>query len=521
MEECTEAESMYPQRKGRKPDVEKPMLPHKWRSCRSTRTTVRVCVLKLRTCMETLCGLEWYCFAALGVLTALLSVLMDLSVTKIIRAHQRVYLHLEGSVLLQFLCWTLYPACLCAVASGLCHHICPFSAGSGIPEVRVLLAGFELPHYLSLTNMFTKSMGLVCSLSAGNTIFLGKVGPFVHVSTMMGAYLSRLCTHVQSQNKADVGDQMMVVSAAVGVASCFGAPISGVLFSIEVACSLFPLKHYLPCFLAAACGALTFRLFAVWSGEEETLQTLFKTNFSTKVPFNPLEILLFGFLGLLCGALSCLYLCCHCRLLRYTRTQPALVRMLTTEKVLYSAVVGFFMACVTFPHFIGQFIASKNTSVLEGPCVEWTSSQLPVLLPLLIFLLLKLWMLLVACTLPIPAGFFMPVFIYGAAVGRLVGESLAYVTLGQNGTAVNPGGYALAESMFLLGCMPRSELLEFIQDQNLVKNLEEVCCIRWPSVLLSSHSTVQQAYSILSVSREQTLFVTDGGKLRGVITWPE
>ncbi|CAL9702460.1 unnamed protein product [Knipowitschia caucasica] len=485
-------------------------------------------------------------------------------------------------------------------------------------------------------------------------------GPFVHVSTMMGSYLSRLCRLLQGQHKADVGDQMLVVSAAVGVASCFGAPISGVLFSMEVVCSLFPLRHYVPCFLAAACGALTFRLYSVWSGEEETLQTLFKTNFSTKFPFNPSEILLFAFLGLLCGAVSCLYLCLHRRLLHFTRTQPVLVRMLTTEKVLYSAAVGFLLACVTFPHFAGRFMASKctmkqlitsllhaeswlspsqNASVpVPGPCEDWTSSELPVLLPLLVFLLLKMWMLLLACTVPIPAGYFMPVFIYGAVLGRTVGESLAYVT-SERSWKVNPGGYALAgaaavsgacthslspallaleltgqfshagpifistlcsnmvsragrrpsfydnlsiskrlphlpslkkvspslglapvgqmlrapsvlvhradgqaqvqtavrsssqalvpvvesdESLCFLGYVPRHELQEFvIQDQNVDKCVGEVCQIQRPTVLLGPHSSVQQVYRILSVSREQTIFVTEGEKLRGAITWPE
>lgn len=49
------------------------------------------------------------------------------------------------------------------------------SSGSGIPEVRTMLAGFEMPHYLSLTNMFTKFLGLICTLAAGSTVFLGKV----------------------------------------------------------------------------------------------------------------------------------------------------------------------------------------------------------------------------------------------------------------------------------------------------------------------------------------------------------
>lgn len=54
-------------------------------------------------------------------------------------------------------------------------HSLYFSSGSGIPEVRTMLAGIDLPHYLSLTNMFTKFLGLTCTLAAGSTVFLGKV----------------------------------------------------------------------------------------------------------------------------------------------------------------------------------------------------------------------------------------------------------------------------------------------------------------------------------------------------------
>lgn len=47
----------------------------------------------------------------------------------------------------------------------------------------------------------------------------------------------------------------------------FLTPPVGVLFSVEVMCSHFALRHYFPCFFSAACGALTFRLFSVWSGD--------------------------------------------------------------------------------------------------------------------------------------------------------------------------------------------------------------------------------------------------------------
>lgn len=108
-----------------------------------------------------------------------------------------------------------------------------FPSGSGIPEVRTILVGFEMPHYLSVTHLFTKFLGLICTLAAGSTVFLGKVvrgisayvntecsfslhlhvlcsltmfvsyyqGPFVHLSTMVGAYLSNLCTLIQTNKK--------------------------------------------------------------------------------------------------------------------------------------------------------------------------------------------------------------------------------------------------------------------------------------------------------------------------------
>uniref|UniRef100_A0A3B4TEW5 Chloride channel K n=1 Tax=Seriola dumerili TaxID=41447 RepID=A0A3B4TEW5_SERDU len=646
-----------------------PLLSDPWKPCRQPRAIVKECLLQLRCCLGAVCGMEWYGYAALGILMAFLSFLMDLGVTKLLTAHQWLYTKLEGNSLLQFFCWTLYPSCLCAVTSSFSHNICPFSTGSGIPEVRTMLAGIEMPHYLSLTNLFTKFLGLICTLAAGSTVFLGKVGPLVHLSSMVGDYLSKLCSLIRDNKKDKAAGEMLVVAAAVGVASCFGAPVSGVLFSVEVMSSHFARRHYLPCFFSATCGALTFRLFSVWSGDAETLQALFKTDFPTSLPFYPLEILLFAFLGLLCGAVSCCYLACHRWILQFTKTNPVFIKLLTSEKGLYSGMVAFLLASVTFPHFAGQYMASKYTtkqlltSLLDSrqwscqshnasvhsepePLLEWTSSGIPVHLSLAFFLLMKMWMLVLACTLPVPAGYFMPVFVYGAALGRLLGEVVVRVlcsgmTSGQQWVSINPGGYALAgaaalsgavthtlspallaieltgqfshavpvllatllanalarsghrpsfydalsiskrlphlpslkkacpwlpstpvgqvlgakpeqlqkaagpeevqhvvntssetqipvvdshETQILLGFVRRSELLMFLrhsQTETLEKHLDEVCCIHPTSVLLSPHNTVQEALNILIVVGAQTLFVTERGRLVGLITWPE
>ncbi|XP_026777204.3 chloride channel K [Pangasianodon hypophthalmus] len=642
-----------------------------WKPWQSARSQIRGFVRRVQTAMLSLAGLEWYCYAALGVLTALMSFCMDLTIAKLLRAHQWLYGCLEGNILLQFLCWTLYPSCLCALSTSFSHSICPQSAGSGLPEIRTILSGVQLPDYLSLSNLFAKLIGLISTLSAGSTVFLGKVGPFVHLSNMVGAYLYRLYASACGEKQRRTQGEMLVVASAVGVASCFGAPVSGVLFSIEVMGSHYSVRDYCPCFFAAVCGSLTYRLLSVCSREQETVQAVFKTRFPSELPYQPPEILIFAFLGLLCGAISCVYLYSHRWILRFVRTNKFISRFMATEKTLYSATVAFLLASVTFPHTGGSFIASRlsmkellsslldstqwnlishNATVAqESPhsfWQEWSPPGYSVYHTLGCFILIKLWLLVLACTLPLPAGYFMPVFIYGAALGRLLGEGLAYlfpdgISSGKKLSVINPGGYALVgaaafagavthtlspalcaleltgqsthvvpiltatlisnalarsrhqpsfydgislikrlphlpsliracpklssvqirqfavpvgavlqraegvtgvqhilnsskenefpvvdthDSLTLLGTVTRAQLQTVLlsnQSEDLCKSLEDACSIQPVKLQLSPDATVKQAHCIMSVLREQCVFVTERGKLCGVITWKE
>uniref|UniRef100_A0A8C1GFR0 Chloride channel K n=1 Tax=Cyprinus carpio TaxID=7962 RepID=A0A8C1GFR0_CYPCA len=444
------------------------------------------CVLYVKKVLVFFASMEWYCYALLGIITALMSFFMDMTVAKLLNAHQWLYRCLKGHHLLQFLCWTLYPACLCALSTSFAHSICPFSAGSGVPEARAILLGMDMPDYLSLSNLFAKLFGLICTLASGSTVFLGKVGPFVHLSVMVGAFMSRL--HVScrggKQNQIEIRaakGEMLVVASAVGVASCFGAPVSGVLFSIEVMGTHYSVRNYCPCFFAAACGAITFRLLSVCSTDQETIQALFKTSFSSDLPYQPFEIFIFVLLGLFCSILSCIYLFCHRWALRFVKTNKPISRLLATEKSLYSAIVAFLLACFTFYHSAGHFIASEltmkqlltsllddtswysvsqNASALPEPqktfWQAWNPPGKSYFQTLGFFITAKVGLLVVACTLPLPAGYFMPVFVYGAAVGRLVGEGSAYFLsdgISSAKSLINPGGYALAGAAAFSGAV--------------------------------------------------------------------
>ncbi|XP_028849239.1 chloride channel protein ClC-Kb-like [Denticeps clupeoides] len=565
---------------------------------------------------------------------ALVSFFMDLAVSKLTRGKMpnNIMEHSTHSIC----AGPLYPSFLCAVAVD--------SHSTSAQALQVV--------------------GLTCVLASGTTVFLGKVGPFVHLSTMMGAYLQRIPVINANKAKSPVG--MLVVAAAVGVASCFSAPVSGVLFSVEVMGSHYAVRDYLPCFLAAACGALTSHLLTIFSREKETVQALFKTSYSAEFPFQPAEILAFALLGLLCGAVSCIYLFSHQWALRFTRTNKLLIRILANQKVLYSGIVVFFLASVTFPLSAGNFMAAKlsmkqllftlldqkqwqavsqNASAPEdNPEALWQMWCPPgtsVFLTLGLFLLLKLWLLVLSCTLPVPAGYFMPAFIYGAAIGRFLGELLAYILPHGMSRHLNPGGYTLAgaaafsgavthtlspallaleltgqrthavpvllatlianmltrarnrpsfydniaivkklphppslirtcprlstvqlgqvlrpldavvareeglmgvqqllestsetvfavvdshDSRTLLGSVTRSDLEKFLQyhsNRSTNPQVEDVGIIKTVKIHLSAETPLKQAYAIMGVLRETHLFVTDKGRLSGIITWTE
>ncbi|XP_051518056.1 chloride channel K [Myxocyprinus asiaticus] len=641
---------------------------HSWKPWKHARSRIRECMLYVKKAMVSLGGMEWYCYALLGILTALMSFFMDMTVAKLLNAYKWLYGGLKGHHLLQFLCWVLYPTCVCALSTSFSHSICPSSAGSGVPEVRSILLGMDMPDYLSLSNLFAKLVGLICTLASGSTVFLGKVGPFIHLSTMVGAFMNRLHVSCRGGKQRVAKGEMLVVAAAVGVASCFGAPVSGVLFSIEVLGTHYSVRNYCPCFFAAACGAITFRLLSVCSKDQETIHALFKTSYPAEVPYHPFEVFIFALLGLICGVISCFYLFCHRWALRFVKKNKPISRLLATEKALYSAIVAFLLACFTFYHSAGRFIAAELTmkqlltSLLDSTSwytISLNATGLPepqntfwqawnppggsYFQTLGFFILMKVGLLVVACTLPLPAGYFMPVFVYGAAVGRFVGEGTAYL-FSDGITAnslINPGGYALAgaaaysgavthtlspallalemtgqcthavpalvatlvsyavarakhrpsfydgislikklphlpsliracpklaqvqikqfvipagavlekaerltsvqqilntsietefpvvnshESLTLLGTVIKTQLQDFLHEhrnEDFSKQLEDVCSIRPVRLQLTPETSVKQAHCIMCVTGEQRLFVTESGRLCGVITWKE
>ncbi|XP_011945057.1 PREDICTED: chloride channel protein ClC-Kb isoform X6 [Cercocebus atys] len=422
-------------------------LQELWGPCPRIRRGVRGGLEWLKQKLFCL-GEDWYFLMVLGVLMALVSYAMDLAVMSVVQ-------------------------------------------GSGIPEVKTILSGVVLEDYLDIKNFGAKVVGMCCTLACGSTLFLGKVvwagGPFVHLSVMMAAYLGRVRTTTvgEPENKSKQ-NEMLVAGAAVGVATVFGAPFSGVLFSIEVMSSHFSVWDYWRGFFAATCGAFMFRLLAVFNSEQETIASLYKTSFRVDIPFDLPEIFFFVILGGLCGILSCAYLFCQRIFFGFIKSNRFSSKLLATSKPVYSALATLVLASITYPPSAGRFLASRLSmkqhldSLFDSHAWglmtrnssppwpeeldpqhlwwEWYHPQFTIFGTLAFFLVMKFWMLILATTIPIPAGYFMPIFIYGAAIGRLFGETLSFIfpegiVAGGITNPIMPGGYALAGAAAFSGAV--------------------------------------------------------------------
>ena len=103
------------------------------------------------------------------------------------------------------------------------------AAGSGVAEVKVILSGFVVHGYLGVQTLVIKTLALILSVASG--LSLGKEGPFVHIATCVGNIACRLFS--KYNNNDAKRREVLSASAASGVAVAFGAPIAGVLFSLE------------------------------------------------------------------------------------------------------------------------------------------------------------------------------------------------------------------------------------------------------------------------------------------------
>ncbi|XP_042314261.1 chloride channel protein 2 isoform X2 [Sceloporus undulatus] len=442
-------------------------------------TRCRICTVRCQKFLISKVGEDWIFLILLGLVMALVSWAMDFAIATCLQAQKWMYGGLDANIFLQYMAWVTYPVVLITFSAGFTQILAPQAVGSGIPEMKTILRGVVLKEYLTLKTFVAKVIGLTCALGSGMP--LGKEGPFVHIASMCAALLSKFLSlfgGIYENESRNI--EMLAAACAVGVGCCFAAPIGGVLFSIEVTSTFFAVRNYWRGFFAATFSAFIFRVLAVWNKDEETITALFKTRFRLDFPFDLQELPAFAVIGIASGFGGALFVYFNRKIVQFMRKQKAINRFLMKKRLLFPALVTLLIATLTFPPGFGQFMAGQLTQketlvtlfdnrtwAKQGLAEEfeyigvseaWKHPHSNVFVTLVVFILMKFWMSALATTIPVPCGAFMPVFVIGAAFGRLVGESMAAwfpdgIHTDSNIYRIVPGGYAVVGAAALSGAV--------------------------------------------------------------------
>ena len=194
---------------------------------------------------------KWVITLVIGTVTGLLAFAMEHSITVLVRARLTLISRAALAVAPEAPETTAAAAsalaaavvsgsALAAAASALVVFVAPAAAGAGVALVMASLNGVHVPDLLGFEAVAVKAVGAALAVASGAPA--GPEGPLVHV----GAGVASLCTRQMTafahggwrldafHNDAD-GRDFLSAGVAAGLAAAFGAPVGGVLFSLEEA----------------------------------------------------------------------------------------------------------------------------------------------------------------------------------------------------------------------------------------------------------------------------------------------
>ena len=327
------------------------------------------------------------------------------------------------------------------------------AAGSGVAEVKVILSGFVVHGYLGVKTLVVKTLALILSVASG--LSLGKEGPYVHIATCVG---NIACRMFSKYNHND-GKRREILSAAAasGVGVAFGAPIGGVLFSLEEVSYYFPAKTLFRTFFCCIVAALSLKFLNPYGTGKIVI---FEVRYASD--WNILEMFTFILLGVLGGALGALFIKASGLWARTFRRIPLIKKWPLLEVFLVALITGL----ISFWNRYTKLAVTELLFELASPCSTHDQSGLcprsgdeiiPVVRYLCVAFVVKSLLTVITFGIKVPAGIYVPSMVVGGLLGRIVGHLVQYLTVAypdaaifsscpSNGgleSCITPGVYAL------------------------------------------------------------------------------
>ncbi|KAI4158237.1 MAG: hypothetical protein LQ342_007648 [Letrouitia transgressa] len=309
------------------------------------------------------------------------------------------------------------------------------AAGSGVAEVKVILSGFVVHGYLGLKTLFVKTLALILSVASG--LSLGKEGPYVHIATCIGNIACRLFSkynHNDGKRR-----EVLSASAASGVGVAFGAPIGGVLFSLEEVSYYFPPKTLFRTFFCCIVASLSLKFLDPYRTGKIVI---FEVRYISDWEF--FEIFVFIFLGVVGGALGALFIKASAIWARTFRRIPVIKKWPMFEVMLVALITGlssfwnrYTKLAVT--ELLFELASPCQMDPSSGLCPESGDEILAIIRYLCVAFIIKSLLTVITFGIKVPAGIYVPSMVVGGLMGRIVGHLVQYLHYVQADAAIFSG----------------------------------------------------------------------------------
>ncbi|RDA86805.1 hypothetical protein CP532_6372 [Ophiocordyceps camponoti-leonardi (nom. inval.)] len=315
---------------------------------------------------------------------------------------------------LNYLLYITFATLFAFVSAILVKSFAPYAAGSGISEIKCIIAGFVMKGFLGLRTLLIKSVCLPLAIASGLSV--GKEGPSVHYAVCTGNVVSRLFT--KYRRNASKTREILSACAAAGVAVAFGSPIGGVLFSLEEMSNYFPLKTMWRSYF---CALVATAVLAAMNPFRTGQLVMFQVSYDRDWHF--FEILFYVLIGIFGGLYGALVIKWN------LRAQAFRKKYLTKYAVLEATLLAAATAVIAYPNAILRidmtesmeqlFLECEGAEDHHGLCERDRRARNVASLALAT--VLRVFLVIISYGCKVPAGIFVPSMAIGASFGRTVG----------------------------------------------------------------------------------------------------
>ncbi|KAK2766773.1 glycerol ethanol, ferric requiring protein [Arachnomyces sp. PD_36] len=355
--------------------------------------------------------------------------------------------HWSSFWLFNYAAYFIFSIAFAFISAILVKSFAPYAAGSGISEIKCIIAGFVMKGFLGFWTLLIKSICL--PLAIGSGLSVGKEGPSVHFAVCTGNVISRFFT--KYRKNAAKTREILTATAAAGVAVAFGSPIGGVLFSLEEMASYFPLKTLWRSYF---CALVATGVLAAMNPFRTGQLVMFQVKYDRT--WHPFEVIFFILLGIFGGLYGAFVIKWNLRVQAFRK------KYLTKYPVIEATVLAGITALVCYPNKFLRINMTEMMEILFRQCegthnyggICHSEHRWSVLFSLTGATILRILLVIISYGCKVPAGIFVPSMAIGASFGRAVGmlvealydafpDSAFFASCEPDVPCITPGTYAL------------------------------------------------------------------------------